>query len=355
MQAFNPTEEEVTTPAQPLLNSNPVSITPDVRPAAKPPHPQQDSPPLAPQLADTPPAASPSGSDPIAHMRKMTRMREMDHGISYKPHYKASSKLVLLSSTQIKEAKVPFIKADPTLAEAMKILTVYLLVFHGCPDVVVHLTDKILFFPFKWWLEAFRNLFNAKPLKSPDNLIELRILVCRLASSRARYIIPTAENDPILQRINQPSRPSKAYWAACMTVGSLYYFPLRESQGSTQQTLFDTGFLTRPSSADSTNLEGTTPMEEDIPSPPPTDDSTPKLAARKSATPPDEDFTLVQTKTRRAKYKTDSKDLSKCRVRFSLLLPPQDEASADITKEIIAEGLLNYPLSHTFATLLRPS
>jgi hypothetical protein len=92
-------------------------------------------------------------------------------------------------------------------------------------------------------------------------------------------------------------------------------------------------------------------MEEDIPSPSPTDDSTPKLAAKKSATPPDEDFTLVQTKPRRAKHKTDSKDLSKCRVQFSLLLPPQDEASADITKE----KALNYLLTHTFATLLKPS
>jgi hypothetical protein len=80
-------------------------------------------------------------------------------------------------------------------------------------------------------------------------------------------------------------------------------------------------------------------MEEDIPSPPPPDDSTPKLAANKSATSPDEEFTLVQTRPRRANYKTDSKDLSKCRVRFCFLLPPQDEASADITKEIKAEGL----------------
>jgi hypothetical protein len=115
MQAFNPTEEEVPTPAQPLLNSNPVSITPGMRPAAKPPHPPQDSPPLA----DTPPATSPPGSDPTALLREMTRIRAMDEGISYKPHYKASSKLVLLSSTQIKEAKVPFTKADPTLAEAI--------------------------------------------------------------------------------------------------------------------------------------------------------------------------------------------------------------------------------------------
>jgi hypothetical protein len=194
----------------------------------------------------------------------MTHMREMDHGISYKPHYKASSKLVLLSSSQIKEAKVAFTKADPKLAEAIRILTVYILVYHGYKDVVVHLAGEH-HFPFKWWLEAFGNLFKDKPLNPPDNLVELRILVCRLASSRARYIIPTGENDLILQRINHPSRPSKAYWAACMTVGSLYYFPLRESQGSTQQTLFDTGFLTRPASAASTNLEGTTPMEEDIP------------------------------------------------------------------------------------------
>jgi hypothetical protein len=122
MQAYNLTEEEVTTPVQPPLNSNPVSTTPGKRPVAKPPHSQQDSPPLV----ATSPAALPSGPDP------MTRMREMDHGISYKPRYKASSKLVLLSSTQIKEAKVPFTKADPKLAEAIRILTVYILVYHGC-------------------------------------------------------------------------------------------------------------------------------------------------------------------------------------------------------------------------------
>jgi hypothetical protein len=103
-------------------------------------------------------------------MREMTRMREMDHGISYKPHYKASSKLVLLSSTQTKEAKVPFTKADPKLAEAIRILTVYILVYHGCQDVVVHLTGG-QFFPFKWWLEAFRNLFHDQPLNPPDILI----------------------------------------------------------------------------------------------------------------------------------------------------------------------------------------
>jgi hypothetical protein len=212
MQAYDSTEKEDITPVQPPLNSNPASITPGKRPAAKPPDSPQDSPPLV----DTSHAALPSGPDP------MTRMREMDHGISHKPHYKASSKLVLLSSAQIKEAKVAFTKADPKLAEAIRILTVYILVYHGYKDVVVHLAGG-LFFPFKWWLEAFRNLFQDKPLNPPDNMIELPILVCRLASSRARYIIPTAENDLILQRINHPSRPSKAYWAACMTVGSLYY------------------------------------------------------------------------------------------------------------------------------------
>jgi hypothetical protein len=175
----------------------------------------------------------------------MTHMREMDHGISYKPHYKASSKLVLLSSSQIKEAKVAFTKADPKLAEAIRILTVYILVYHGYKDVVVHLAGEH-HFPFKWWLEAFGNLFKDKPLNPPDNLVELRILVCRLASSRARYIIPTGENDLILQRINHPSRPSKAYWAACMTVGSLYYFPLRESQDPPNRPSLILAFLQGP-------------------------------------------------------------------------------------------------------------
>jgi hypothetical protein len=205
MSTNKPTEDEVNSPGQPPSNSNPVSITPGVRPAAKPPHPPQPSP----LLPDTPPADSLSGPDPRALMREMTRIRAMDDGISYKPRYKASSKLVLLSTTQIKAAKVPFTKADHQLAEAIKILTVYLLVIHGVPDVVVHLTDKTLFFPFKWWLEAFRNLFSAKPLKSPDNMIELRILVCRLLpleqdiSSRLQRMTPSYSKSP------NPAGPQK--------------------------------------------------------------------------------------------------------------------------------------------------
>lgn len=335
-------------------------------------------------LNTTSPSMRSQRPTPISHMDAS------DYTLVCDKRYKPALKILKsLSQQQLNAITQPFAKhGDPNLDNAIRELALYVLSFHNVEDPSSNAHDSFSL-PLRWWTTAFAALFGKGNIPfAMTNKETLQVMVGKLAITRSFHIIP--ELDKVAKTVSAPNRSAKAYWAACLTVGVLYYFKddikqlLQTSQSKPTKHMTGNPKLTqffKPVSSTPTNSRAdpetprmgpktpsemlapcppneTTPMDIDSPptltnisscnqTPPPPmaeDDSTPKMVLRKSlpstqapVVPPD-GFTSVKARSKKKTFRHPS-ELGFCRVKFSMTLPAEAAPRPELSQAIKTAGL----------------